>query len=312
MKNVTDMVAISPGKAYTLYMEPIKNQKEVKRSAARRHWHPAFFEAIQLELNEYRHALNFIYEHHLTTEPLKIDVVIIKKTADIPIKKNIAAIFRKINIFEYKSPDISVTVKDFYHVYGYACLYQSLNEDVDINEITLTFVESRYPRELIKHLTKKRHFTIEETSSGIYSVKGDILPIQIIDSRQLSAEENIWLKELDNRLSAPQLHRILEEIGRFGKAVQTKAYLDIIMRANRKNLQEALQMSRTALPTLDEVLEGVGLTALWEARGKAEGKAEGKEEIAQNMLKSGFPVEQVAALSGLDVEKINNLALKDE
>ena len=47
-------------------------------------------------------------------------------------------------------------------------------------------------------------------------------------------------------------------------------------------------MGRTALPTLDEVLEKAFNTR-WEARGK--------EEMARNMLKSGFPVEQVAALS---------------
>ena len=104
-------------------MESASAPKKTKRpsTAARRFWHPAFFEAIQMELDEYRHALQFTHEHQLTTEPLKIDVVIIKKTGDIPIKKNIAAIFRKVNILEYKSPDISVTVKDFYHVYGYAC-----------------------------------------------------------------------------------------------------------------------------------------------------------------------------------------------
>jgi len=297
-----------PPKKPTLYIMELINNPKSKRSAARRHWHPAFFEAIQLELNEYRHALQFIYEHHLTTEPLKIDVVIIKKTANIPIKKNFAAIFRKVNILEYKSPDISITVKDFYHVYGYACLYQSLNKDVDISDITLSFVESRHPRELIKHLTKKRNFSVEETSPGIYIVRGDILPIQIIDSRQLSAEENIWLKELDNRLSAPQLHRILEEITRLGKTVQAKAYLDIIMRANEKNLLEALKMGRSALPTLDEVLENIGLTALWEAKGKEEKAL----EIVRNMLKSGFPVEQAAALSGLDVERIRALETHEQ
>ena len=35
---------------------------------------------------------------------------------------------------------------------------------------------------------------VDERSSGIYTVEGDILPIQIIDSRQLSADENLWLK----------------------------------------------------------------------------------------------------------------------
>ena len=57
-----------------------------------------------MELDEYRGDLDFMPEVQLTTEPLRIDVVIIKKSRDTPIKKNIAAIFRKDNIVEYKSP----------------------------------------------------------------------------------------------------------------------------------------------------------------------------------------------------------------
>ena len=172
-------------------------------------WHPAFFEAIQMELDEYRHALKFIYDYQLTTGPQRIDVLIIKKIEDIPIKKNIAAIFRKDNLVEYKSPDDHVSVKDFYKVYGYACQYIQLteNKETDISELTLSFVESHYPQELIRHLTEQRNFTVEENHPGIYTVKGDIMPIQLIDSRKLSAEENLWLKELDNRLTAPQMRR---------------------------------------------------------------------------------------------------------
>ena len=65
-------------------------------------WHPAFFEAIQMELDEYSQYLQFIAEYPLTTKPLQIDVVIIKKSRDVPIEKNIASIFRKENIIEYK------------------------------------------------------------------------------------------------------------------------------------------------------------------------------------------------------------------
>jgi len=110
-------------------------------------WHPAFFDAIRMELDEYSVNLQFLSEFPLNTEPLKIDVVIIKKSKDISIKKNIATIFRKDNILEYKSPLDYVSIDDFYHVYAYACLYKVLNK-IDIRDITLTFVESRYPREL--------------------------------------------------------------------------------------------------------------------------------------------------------------------
>ncbi|MDR2706716.1 MAG: hypothetical protein LBC02_13125, partial [Planctomycetaceae bacterium] len=68
-------------------------------------WHPAFVEALQIELKEYQDVLTFESEHQLTAGPLKIDVLVIKKNEDIEIKKNIAQIFRQYNVIEYKSPD---------------------------------------------------------------------------------------------------------------------------------------------------------------------------------------------------------------
>jgi len=272
-------------------------------------WHPAFFEAIQLELDEYRGVLEFIYDYPLTTGPQRIDVVIIKNTADVPIKKNIAAIFRKVNLVEYKSPDDHVSVKDFYKVYGYACQYIQLkeNKDIAINELTLSFVESHYPQELIKHLTEQRNFSVEESYPGIYTVRGDIMPIQLIDSRQLSAEENLWLRELDNRLNPQRLQRLTEEAWRLGKDASIAAYIDAIMQANPKSMEEAAKMSESAV-TLEEVLYRTGFIAKWEARGKAEGeakgKAEGKAEIARNALAEGASVEFVQKITGLDLEAI--------
>ena len=290
-------------------MEPADNPEKAEDSAngKRIQWHPAFFEAVQMELDEYSHALHFISEYQLTTKPLQIDVVIIKKIADIPIKKNIAAIFRKVNLLEYKSPDDSLGIKGFYHAYAYACLYQSLDEETDISDLTLTFVKSGYPRELIRHFKEERQFTVEETKPGIYNVRGDIILIQIIDNRRLSESENIWLKELDNQLGAPQIQRVTEEIERLGNTARVKAYLYVLAQANPESLREAYRMSSTAL-TLEQVLEEVGFNARIEARGEAKGVARGMEKVAQNMLKSGFPVEQVAELSGLDIEKVKALA----
>jgi hypothetical protein len=91
----------------------------------------------------------------LTAEPLRIDIIIIKKLKDIQLTKNIATIFRIYNLVEYKSPTDYLSIADFYKVYGYACLYMSLNE-VSISDLTITFVTSRYPRKLITHLKNVR------------------------------------------------------------------------------------------------------------------------------------------------------------
>ena len=50
-------------------------------------WHPAFIQAFQLELEDYLEVLTFESEHQLTTEPLKIDVLIIKKEKNVVIDK---------------------------------------------------------------------------------------------------------------------------------------------------------------------------------------------------------------------------------
>jgi hypothetical protein len=153
-------------------------------------WHAAFIEALQMELQAYGGQLEFHPEYQLTTEPLRIDCVVIKKAKGAVIEKNIATIFREWNILEYKSPGDYVSVADFYKVYSYACLYTCLNR-VPITELSLSFIESRYPKTLLAHLKNVRKFLVEKTAPGIYTVSGDILPIQVIDSSRLPTEENL-------------------------------------------------------------------------------------------------------------------------
>jgi len=265
-------------------------------------WHTAFLEAIELELQEYKDILEFLPEFQLSSEPLKIDCVVIKKAENVVIKKNIAAIFREVNLLEYKSPNDYISIADFYKVYGYACLYASI-ERAPITSLTVTFVESRYPKKLLEHLNRTRGYSVEKTNPGIYTVSGDILPIQIIDSRKLSPEENLWLKGLSNRLDPLALIRIGEAIKRQGKVARVQAYIDTITKANLMALEEAIRMSAAA-KSLDEVFERTGLAAKWEARGEAKGRY----DIAQQMVHSGFPAETVVSITKLDPEKVKELA----
>jgi len=87
---------------------------------ARTSWHPAFAQAIEHELEDSKDALTFETEHQLTTEPLRIDVLIIKKKRNVVIKKNIAQIFRANNVIEYKSPSDRVTIEDYHKVQCYS------------------------------------------------------------------------------------------------------------------------------------------------------------------------------------------------
>jgi hypothetical protein len=172
----------------------------------------------------------------------------------------------------------------------------------------VAFIESRYARELLSHLKEVRGYAVEEKWPGIYIVRGDIIPIQIIDSRKLSTEENLWLRDLNKDLGANEILRITEEAYKQGKGSRIKAYLEAISKANIESLGEAIRMGKTAL-TLDKVLEDAGFVARWEARGvaigeakgiaigEARGEARGKEKealaIAQNMINLGLSMETV-------------------
>jgi hypothetical protein len=211
---------------------------------------------------------------------------------------------------EYKSPEDHISVKDFYHVYGYAGIYQSLKEN-DIKEITLTFVGSKKPRELLAHLEKERGYEVEEKWPGIYIISGDILPIQIIDNRKLSEDENLWLRDLDNRLNKQDMRKIIAELIRRGKNSEIKAYFDVIMRANKKNIPEAMRMASYE-STMEFICRESGLLEKWESESEARWLSMGEErkasEIAKNLLNYGLSLEQTAELSGLDLARIKTLS----
>jgi hypothetical protein len=276
-------------------------------------WHPAFFDAIQLELLDYRNSLEFLYEYQLTAEPLRVDTVIIKKPPEIHIDKNFARIFKEFNLVEYKSPEDYLSINDFYKVYGYACLYAALN-NVSITGLTLTFVVNRSPRELIKHLAGTREYAVTEMYPGIREIRGDILPIQIIENKRLSSADNLWLKSLTGGLDLESTRVILKEGSKKGKEAPVRAYLDVILRANSAMIREVLNMSDSTL-TIETVLEEAGLAAKYELKGEARGEARGevrgeekaRTEIARNLLGMGWAVEQTALTSRLSIEKVQAL-----
>lgn len=209
-------------------------------------WHPANYAGLQIEFEDEKEYLSFEDEHQLGTKPMAIDILIIKNTEGYKVKKNIGRIFRKYNIIEYKSPDDYLSIDDFYKVYGYTCFYKadtpSVNQ-ISVNELTITFISRKYPKKLLRHLELERGFAIQKIESGIYYIVGDAIPIQFIVANKLSQTENLWLKGLTNQLHNYELTAALTED--YYKHKQNTLYesvMDIIMRANKKQFEEANNM----------------------------------------------------------------------
>ncbi|MDR2733837.1 MAG: hypothetical protein LBC99_04220 [Spirochaetota bacterium] len=268
-------------------------------------WHQAFYDAIQLELYDYRNDLEYTYEHQLTSEPMRIDVLVVKKRKDVTIDKNIARIFRGHNIIEYKSPDDYFSIRDFQQVLAYAYHYAANTPGVDDADLSLTFVGNRYPRALLHYLTEERKYTVEQSSPGVYQIHGDYLPIQILESKLLPKSDNLWLKSLRRGLEPESKVAILEEIEKNRHKMRIDSYVDVLIEAN-PDIYEEINAMALRIQWIEETLDNLGLPN-WARQSREEGRAEEKEKIAQNLLTEGMSVEQVARLTELSAAQVRVL-----
>ena len=111
----------------------------------RDYWHPGFLGAMEIEFRSYRKSLDFDDEHTLSKEPIKMDLLVIKKDRAINITNQIGNIFRGNIILEYKSPDDGITIDDYYKTVAYAYLYKGLGKTVNEipgSELTVTMARS--------------------------------------------------------------------------------------------------------------------------------------------------------------------------
>ena len=234
-------------------------------------WHPAFFAEIQIELEDYLGDLIFENEHQLSKKPMEIDVLVIKKEKDFPVRKNIGRIFRKHNIIEYKSPEDYLSIDDYYKVYGYACFYKAdtgKTDEIKADEITITLVSARYPSKLIKHLQKKRGYRVKKQESGIYYVEGDYFPIQILVTGRLSEEENFWLRSLTNRLEGTEAaQKLLDQYEKHKNNDLYKAVMNVVVQANRETFEEAKNMCDALLELMKDELDEAREDGIQAGRG---------------------------------------------
>ena len=94
-----------------------------------RQYHPAYRGAIELVLEDNADDLIFEEELSLNTLPRKIDLLVIRKKEDVEIRSIIGRIFRRINIWELKSPGDSLGKEEFFKTTSY--LYQYLSEHAE-------------------------------------------------------------------------------------------------------------------------------------------------------------------------------------
>ena len=293
--------------------EQTKNQQENQKKSQKLQWHPAFCSALRLELLEDAENLEFTDEFQLTEKPLQIDCTVVKVKRDCKIKNEIGKIFRKHNIFEYKSPMDELNIDTFYKVVAYACLYKVLPNHVNeipAEEITITLIRDRKPVKLLGEL-EKSGYGYKKEAAGIYYVNGAMFPVQIIESSELDVDMHVQLKALTNHLEESLMRQYLLQVSTFEGREKNLAdiVLQVIVNSNMEKVREWKGSEQTMCEALrvlmKEELKEERVAGLREGRleGQREGQREGQIRAYASLVQDGIiPVEIGAEKAGMSVD----------
>ena len=207
---------------------------------------------------------------------------------------------------------------DFYKVYGYACFYKSDVSNVDsisIEDLTITFVSTNYPRKLIRHLREIRKYQIHKVEKGIYYVYGDQILIQILVTSQLDPSENLWLRSLTNNLHERQMtSKLIDEYRKHEKNILYQSMMDVIVRANTQQFnREDKKMCEALRELMEEEFEVERGKARSEGmeEGIKEGMKEGQTQMAKtvisNLLEMNMPIEDIIKATGESEETVTKI-----
>ena len=274
-------------------------------------WHPAFCSAMKLELKDYRDYLEYTNEYNLTSKPLQVDLLIIKKSQDVQIDTDIGRIFKSHNILEYKSPDDSLNEDSFLKVIGYACLYKAdeeRNGEIEMEDVSVTLIRERFPRKLFRWL-REHNYQLEEKYRGIYYVfrKGDFAT-QVIVSKRLSKKNQKWLTLLKRGLSKEDAQRAIIQTNELTNGAE-KSYADsilqVVVKENEGIFDEIKKEDERMCEALRKLMEPEFREELEKATKEV--TKEVTKEIILRGIKKGYTMETISDISGASIEEIQDI-----
>ncbi len=297
-------------------------------------WHPACFAALNLEFTDNKNDLEFFQEIAVNDLPLRMDVLIIKKTHNRKIKNEIGKIFRWYNVVEYKSPDDELSFNVFLKGIAEVYLYKTKQEKTRIDSYSLSFVRTRKPVVLFDVL-ERYGFKICEKYRGIYYISGrNIIPIQIVVSGRLNKGEHIWLNALTKKLSLEQAKILVATTNDLQDASEKKyadSLWEIVTRANKDLIEKMREenimckaMAEIFKPEIDAAVEAA-VAAVKESafndgfndgfnNGFNNGFHDGIDDkgikVFVNMIKRGFAREDAQAMADISDELVERALLE--
>lgn len=287
-------------------MEPA----DIKKPSEKIAWHPGFYGGLELELRRWKADLVFQEERTLSKQPLKMDMLIIKKSRDVVIDFSYGRAFREYNVVEYKSPEDTLSIDAFYKTIGYACLYKGTGETenaIPIDELTVTMFCFHHPKNLLSHLTKEGA-QVREEGGGLYQVEWKCpFPVQIVVTQELENNDEHPLRLLTKDVEIEELQdyviRVRDLLKEPGDQNNAAALLHVCYKAYNAAHQNTEVESAMTEQQLVSLIFGNKLDEIRE-----EALKEDRERTVLDMLNDHLPLNSIVKCSRLSIERIMEIA----
>ena len=279
-------------------------------------WHYGFYAAMKAEYGDKGLPMDvFDQEVPLGVEPVRLDMVI--KTQG-PLSDPLGSFYRVHNVHEYKSPDDSLSVDEFYRALTYPLHYKYYDHKVNeipLKDLTLTIVRHSYPREMIKTLeadgfkVKLRKSEEGEEYQGIYEVSGKLpVPTQIVVTSRLPDGEYEALKLLSTDATPEMAADYIEKVNSSSDEMVQRNGGSVIYYCLLINpgMEQKLKDLGINVEVMKEMLQQV----IDEERKDAEKVGEQKkaEKVAEKMIRENYSATVITHLTDLSFEDVARVA----
>ena len=295
----------------------------MKDSPEKIQWHPAFAAAMGLEFKSDYEFVRIEQEHNLSKEPLRIDLLVLKvNNTERKFSNEIGHIMKTYNIIEYKSPEDSLNIDDYYKTIGYASLYKGMGKYVNripAREVTVSMFCTRKPVKMLNML-KKDGAVIEQKFPGIYYITGNTLfPVQIVVAKELDKQTHSSLRVLTDNADIEDVETFLQNSVKTNEPWERED-IDAVLQASvsaNKELYEAIRRDSGMCQALRELMkdEIEDAEKRAEKRGERRGERRGEKNggirkesiIVKNMYNNGITPEEISTMTNINLVRVKNI-----
>ena len=184
-------------------------------------------------------------------------------------------------------------MNEFHKAFARVHLYKALS-DVKVSDLTLSFVVTKYPRELFRHLRNSLGYTVQERHPGVNVVTGAMIPIQVLITSKLSEEENDILRNLGDKMPEKNFRWMGNLEQKLGNRIDLGAYLYAVLMANQDKLSKEDFLMLTA--RTQKIIEETGWGDKW--------RQEGRLKDAKAMLAEGDSYAKISRVTEIPIKTL--------